>query len=108
MVSARTTVSHSFTFSYLLILLACLLVWGSQRCYGFGTFGFDVHHRFSDPVKGILGFDGLPEKGSLAYYAAMAHRDNLIKRRHLQTDVDQKAPLIFNYGNETYQIPAFG
>ncbi|XP_048334943.1 aspartyl protease family protein 1 isoform X2 [Ziziphus jujuba] len=105
MVSARNTISHSFTFvCYLLIVL----FWGSSSCYGFGTFGFDVHHRFSDPVKGILGFDELPEKGSLAYYAAMAHRDNLIKRRHLQTNVDQTAPLIFNYGNETYRIPAFG
>ena len=30
-------------------------------------------------IKQILGFDGLPEKGSIEYYVAMAHRDRIIR-----------------------------
>ena len=102
--ACASTTASSFSFGYV-VLLFFVLVWGSQRCDGFGTFGFDVHHRFSDPVMVILGADGLPEKGSLPYYAAMTHRDQLIKRRHLASDVDQTTTLAFAYGNKTYQLP---
>ncbi|KAA8547544.1 hypothetical protein F0562_003973 [Nyssa sinensis] len=78
-----------------------------KSCDGFGTFGFDIHHRYSDPVKGILDLDGLPEKGSLEYYTAMAHRDRLIHGRRLADTVDPK-PLAFAYGNETFRIPSLG
>ncbi|KAF3440344.1 hypothetical protein FNV43_RR18628 [Rhamnella rubrinervis] len=100
------TANRSFSFVHV-VLLFFVLVWGSQRCDGFGTFGFDIHHRFSDPVMEILGADGLPEKGTLPYYAAMTHRDQLVKRRHLASDVDQTTPLAFAYGNRTYQLPPF-
>ncbi|KAH7848268.1 hypothetical protein Vadar_000342 [Vaccinium darrowii] len=99
--------SNSASISLLLIVL----VWGFQFSFseGFGTFGFDVHHRYSDTVKGILGVDGLPEKGSVDYYAAMAHRDHLLRGRHLaETTAAAPAPLTFSGGNETYQIPLFG
>ncbi|KAA8547546.1 hypothetical protein F0562_003975 [Nyssa sinensis] len=78
-----------------------------KSCDGFGTFGFDIHHRYSDPVKGILDLDGLPEKGSLEYYTAMAHRDRLIHGRRLADTVDP-TPLAFAYGNETFRIPSLG
>ncbi|XP_012848265.1 PREDICTED: aspartic proteinase-like protein 1, partial [Erythranthe guttata] len=49
----------------------------------FGTFGFDIHHRYSDTVKQFLNIDGLPEEGTVDYYTAMAHRDHLFKGRRL-------------------------
>ncbi|KAA8532016.1 hypothetical protein F0562_006842 [Nyssa sinensis] len=78
-----------------------------QSCDGFGTFGFDIHHRYSDPVKGILDLDGLPEKGSLEYYTAMAHRDRLIRGRRL-ADTVGSTPLTFANGNETYRLSSLG
>lgn len=79
----------------------------SESCYGLGTFGFDIHHRLSDPVKGILGIaDDFPLKGSPQYYAAMAHRDRIFRGRRLAAD--HHTPLTFAAGNDTYQIPAFG
>ncbi|KAL7223775.1 hypothetical protein ACSBR1_025264 [Camellia fascicularis] len=83
-----------------------MVVWGSQSCDGFGTFGFNIHHRYSDPVKGILDLRGLPEKGSLDYYAAMAHRDLLFHGRKLAAVAS--APLTFVGGNDTYQLNALG
>ncbi|CAL5326522.1 unnamed protein product [Camellia sinensis] len=83
-----------------------MVVWGSQSCDGFGTFGFNIHHRYSDPVKGILDLRGLPEKGSLDYYAAMAHRDLLFHGRKLAAATS--APLTFLAGNDTYQLNALG
>ncbi|GKV45102.1 hypothetical protein SLEP1_g52223 [Rubroshorea leprosula] len=56
------------THSWAVVLLVVGL--GSGSCYGFGTFGFDIHHRFSDPVKGVLGVDDLPPKGSVDLYYA--------------------------------------
>ncbi|XP_061376415.1 aspartyl protease family protein 1-like [Gastrolobium bilobum] len=78
----------------------------SESCHGFGKFGFNIHHRFSDPVKGILGIDELPHKGSPEYYAAMVHRDRIFRGRRLAGD--QKTPRTFADGNETYQIGDFG
>ncbi|KAE9450288.1 hypothetical protein C3L33_17816, partial [Rhododendron williamsianum] len=74
---------------------------------GFGTFGFDVHHRYSDTVKGILDVDGWPEKGSVDYYAAMAHHDHLLRGRHLAGG-GGSTPLTFSGSNETFRISAFG
>ncbi|POO00802.1 Aspartic peptidase [Trema orientale] len=87
----------------LVSLLFVVLGLGCRSCYGFGTFGFDIHHRFSDPVKGILGFDEVPEKGSVDYYRVLVHGDHLIRGRHLASD-DQTTPLTFSYGNDTDQL----
>ncbi|XVF15967.1 hypothetical protein REPUB_Repub09cG0201500 [Reevesia pubescens] len=57
-------------------------------CYGFGTFGFDMHHRFSDPVKKILAVDELPG-------------------RRLATANDQ-TPVTFLNGNETDRLDSLG
>ncbi|XP_008241995.1 PREDICTED: aspartyl protease family protein 1-like isoform X1 [Prunus mume] len=102
----RASSSSSFTATRLLVSVF-ILCWVSRTCSGFGSYGFDIHHRFSDPVKAILGSDELPEKGSAEYYAAMAHRDRLIRGRHLST-ADETTPLTFVYGNETDRIGAFG
>ncbi|KAF5735916.1 hypothetical protein HS088_TW14G00046 [Tripterygium wilfordii] len=89
------------------LVWALMLGWASQRCDGFGTFGFDVHHRFSDPVKGILSVDDLPEKGSVEYYWTMAHRDRVMRGRHLAESNDPTALTFFN-GNDTYMLNSLG
>ncbi|KAM1062536.1 hypothetical protein ACFX13_027513 [Malus domestica] len=106
---AAWTCRASYSSSAARLLLSFLVLdWASRTCFGLGTYGFDIHHRFSDPVKAILGSDELPEKGSAEYYAAMAHRDRLIRGRHLSTADDQTTPLAFEYGNITYRISTFG
>jgi hypothetical protein len=105
---AWTSISCTNSFnsrSYILLVLL-LLGLNSRSCYGLGTFGFDIHHRFSDPVKQILGSDGLPEKGSLEYYVAMANRDRIIRGRHLASN--NQSPLTFAYGNDTLFIDTLG
>ncbi|MFS7970232.1 putative nepenthesin [Helianthus anomalus] len=76
---------------------------------GFGTFGFDIHHRYSDPVKGVLDIDDrdLPQMGSVDYYAAMTHRDRLFHRRRLAAATVESS-LAFLDGNETYQLQSLG
>ncbi|XP_062143516.1 aspartyl protease family protein 1-like [Alnus glutinosa] len=94
---------------YSFILFVLLLDFGCRSCYGVGLqFGFDVHHRYSPPVKGILGVEGLPEKGSVEYYVAMANRDRMIRGRHLAASNDQSSPLTFSDGNDTYLLAPLG
>ncbi|MBA0575841.1 hypothetical protein Golob_027805, partial [Gossypium lobatum] len=93
--------------SYSCVLLLVVLGLSAGSCYGFGTFGFDVHHRYSDPVKQILAVDELPAKGSPEYYSAMVHRDTVIKGRRLATANDQ-TPVTFLDGNETYRLDDLG
>ncbi|KAM5546865.1 aspartyl protease family protein 1 [Rosa sericea] len=102
--AAWTCRAPSSNSTLLPLLLVFVLGLACRSCNGFGTFGFDFHHRFSDPVTGILGYDELPQKGSPEYYAAMTHRDRLIRGRHL----GETTPLTFVYGNDTYRIGAFG
>lgn len=94
---------HRFLSRLLLLVLSLA---SSQRCYGFGTFGFDIHHRFSDPVKGILGIEELPEKGSREYYVAMSHRDRIFRGRKLASS--DRTDVTFAGGNETYRLSSFG
>ncbi|KAF9621656.1 hypothetical protein IFM89_025567 [Coptis chinensis] len=87
-----------------------LLLFISRTCYGFGTVGFNFHHRFSDEVKGVLSVDDLPRKGTVDYYKAMAHRDRIvIHGRGLATSTtgDQQQ-LSFENGNDTLRIPQLG
>ena len=105
--STCTTCSYSFTSSSLMLLILLLLGFSSQSCYGLGTFGFDIHHRFSDTVKAILGTDGLPEKGSVEYHAATACHDRIIRGRHLAANNNQ-SHLTFVNGSETMYLPSYG
>uniref|UniRef100_A0A7N2M148 Peptidase A1 domain-containing protein n=1 Tax=Quercus lobata TaxID=97700 RepID=A0A7N2M148_QUELO len=100
-----TASSYSLTSRSYILLVLLLLGLNSGSCYGLGSFGFNIHHRFSDPVKQILGFEGLPEKGSVEYYIAMTHRDSIIHGRHLAASNNQSpAPLTFANGNGTLLI----
>lgn len=87
------------------IVLVCLSF--VYSCCGFGTFGFDIHHRYSDPVKKILDADGLPEKSTAWYYSNMVARDKLFHGRRLAT-VKNQTPLTFLSGNQTYRLNALG
>ncbi|XWS45593.1 hypothetical protein CRYUN_Cryun15aG0149800 [Craigia yunnanensis] len=89
------------------LLLVVVLGLSAGSCFGFGTFGFDIHHRYSESVKGILDVDELPVKGSPEYYSAMVHRDKIIKGRRLAMANDQ-TPVTFLDGNETYQLGSLG
>ncbi|KAF8028423.1 hypothetical protein BT93_E1129 [Corymbia citriodora subsp. variegata] len=94
-------------------VLCCLIVAGLwvDGCDGAGTFGFDIHHRSSDPVRAMLapnGEDLLPERGTPGYYAAMAHRDRLVHGLRLAAADDGRAPITFDTGNVTYLLKAFG
>ncbi|GLT82591.1 hypothetical protein SLE2022_009540 [Rubroshorea leprosula] len=93
------------TYSCAVVFLVVGLVSGS--CYGFGTFGFDIHHRFSHPVKGILGVVDLPPTGSLECYNAWAKRDWIFHGRRLAAANDQ-TPVTFLDGNETHRLDALG
>ncbi|XP_010266873.1 PREDICTED: aspartyl protease family protein 1-like [Nelumbo nucifera] len=89
------------------LLFLFIFAFGLQTCHGSGTFGFDIHHRFSDPVKGVLPVDDLPEKGSLDYYSALVHRDRFIRGRGLASN-DNNQSLTFINGNTTIRQNALG
>lgn len=85
-----------------------------QSCHGASTFRFDLHHRFSDPVKrwasersgaGFLSEDW-PEKGTVDYYAALVHHDRVLRGRGLAEEEDQT--LTFSDGNETLRVSTLG
>lgn len=95
---------HSYTY-LLLVTTLSIVLYESQGSNGLGNIGFDMHHRYSDQVKRILGSDGLPEMGSLEFYATMAHRD---RHRNLAATAGGSAPLTFLGGNDTYLIQSLG
>ncbi|XP_047334891.1 aspartyl protease family protein 1 [Impatiens glandulifera] len=92
----------------LLISFILFCSWQWQVSDASGTFGFDFHHRYSDAVKGILDLDGLPEKGTIDYYAAMAHRDRFIRGRNLAETASNSSNLVFANSNFTHFSPALG
>ncbi|KAJ4962897.1 hypothetical protein NE237_022836 [Protea cynaroides] len=103
--ASTSTCSRKFQL-FLLLLFGVILVSSLQSCYGQQTFGFDVHHRFSDPIRQMFPGDHLPEKGTFDYYKALAHRDLLIHGRRLASTADQI--LAFADGNITYRIDEMG
>lgn len=88
------------------LLIVCVCWIESSAAYG--LFGFDVHHRYSDTVKDFMDVEGLPEKDSLDYFAAMAHRDHLSNARRLATSPASSPYLTFLGGNETYRLNSLG
>ncbi|KAL6513311.1 hypothetical protein OROGR_020797 [Orobanche gracilis] len=88
------------------LMLTAFVCWiNAYSSEAFGTFGLDIHHRYSDTVKDFLDVDGLPEKGSLDYYASMAHRDQLFKARRLATAAATTSPILSFLGaNQTFRL----
>lgn len=77
----------------------------SKTCNG-RVFTFKMHHRFSDSFKNWSGLTKTwPEKGSFEYYAALAHRDQMLRGRRLS---DADASLAFSDGNSTFRISSLG
>ncbi|KAL7083953.1 hypothetical protein ACP275_14G194600 [Erythranthe tilingii] len=91
-------------FGSCLMLIAFTCWINANSIDAFGTFGFDIHHRYSDTVKEFLNLDGLPEKGTVDYYTAMAHRDQLLKGRRLAASTTPT--VTFFGGNQTYNVRA--
>ncbi|MCL7043767.1 hypothetical protein MKW94_003073, partial [Papaver nudicaule] len=102
--------STSGTCKSMITLLSVILLVNS--CNGFHTFSYEMHHRFSDPVRGIMGgVDELPQVGSIEYYEAMAHRDKVFRGRGLAEkkggDVEKQL-VTFGGGNETFRLASLG
>ncbi|KAM7516098.1 hypothetical protein LguiA_005681 [Lonicera macranthoides] len=92
--------------------LTLLTVWGLQSCCNARIFSFEMHHRFSEPVKkwsesGRRYFPAgsWPAKGSIDYYEQLANRDRALRGRRL-TDLD--GTLTFSDGNSTFRISSLG
>ncbi|ANM65004.1 Eukaryotic aspartyl protease family protein [Arabidopsis thaliana] len=66
-----------------------------------GSLSFEIHHRFSEQVKTVLGGHGLPEMGSLDYYKALVHRD---RGRQLTSNNNNQTTISFAQGNSTEEI----
>ncbi|XP_043713532.1 aspartyl protease family protein 1-like isoform X2 [Telopea speciosissima] len=92
----------------LLLLFVLIFASGLQSCYGQQTFGFDVHHRYSDPIRQIFPLDNFPEKGTFDYYKALTHRDHIIRGRRLGSTSTQDPILTFEGGNTTYSVADSG
>ncbi|KAL7083942.1 hypothetical protein ACP275_14G193500 [Erythranthe tilingii] len=89
----------------ILIVLTCWF--NAKSSEAFGTFGFDIHHRYSGTVKKFLDINGLPEKGTVDYYSAMARRDRHLKARRLAASTTTPI-LTFYGGNDTFLITSLG
>ncbi|GAY53810.1 hypothetical protein CUMW_151890 [Citrus unshiu] len=98
---------------FFFFLVPIWAVIGPSSCDGGRIFSFEMHHRYSDQVKnwsissGKLSHSDWPDKGSFDYYALLAHRDQILRGRHL-SDTDTNSPLIFSDGNSTLRISSLG
>lgn len=98
---------------FFFFLVPIWAVIGPSSCDGGRIFSFEMHHRYSDQVKnwsissGKLSHSDWPDKGSFDYYALLAHRDQILRGRHL-SDTDTNSPLIFSDGNLTVRISSLG
>lgn len=97
----KNDIVSAFFFLFFFSVLIC-----GGGCHG-RIFSFQMHHRFSDPVKRWSSATAdLPEKGSFEYYAHLADRDRLLRGRKL-SEVGN-SPLAFSDGNSTVRITSLG
>ncbi|KAJ9703814.1 hypothetical protein PVL29_005190 [Vitis rotundifolia] len=99
----------AFSWSVFIVILLSIL--GFRSCHA-RIFSFQMHHRFSEPVKKWSegagnGFPAgnWPAKGSFEYYAELAHRDRVLRGRRL-SEID--GLLTFSDGNSTVRISSLG
>ncbi|KAI3995680.1 hypothetical protein MKX01_031453 [Papaver californicum] len=108
--ASSSSCSCSRKYLITLLLVFSMYLQELKNCNAFETFGFEMHHRFSDQVKRIMGVDNLPEKGSLEYFAAMVLRDKVFRGRALagnDDDDNDSKWLTFSDGNKTLQSLGF-
>ncbi|XP_020532231.1 aspartyl protease family protein 1 isoform X2 [Amborella trichopoda] len=80
-------------------------------CHCRQTFGFDLHHKFSEPVKEWMslrhgiGYEEWPESGSEDYYLSLVHHDHNLRGRGIS---EIGAPLTFADGNTTFKLSSLG
>ncbi|XP_026418239.1 aspartyl protease family protein 1-like [Papaver somniferum] len=105
--SSRSSCTRKYVVTLLLVFSTNIQK--ITNCNAFQTFGFEMHHRYSDQVKSIMGGDNLPEKGSLQYYTAMVHRDKVFRGRALaENNEDNSKLLTFSEGNQSFYLPLLG
>ncbi|XP_022879761.1 aspartyl protease family protein 1 isoform X2 [Olea europaea var. sylvestris] len=93
------------------LLLISFSIWLSPLSNA-RIFTLEMHHRFSEPVKKWYHLTGnyfptrnWPEKGSVEYYAELAHHDGVLRGRRLS---DSNGSLTFSDGNSTFRISSLG
>ena len=103
--------AEEMAFSWSVFIVILLSILGFRSCHA-RIFSFQMHHRFSEPVKKWSegagnGFPAgnWPAKGSFEYYAELAHRDRALRGRRL-SDID--GLLTFSDGNSTFRISSLG
>ncbi|XP_072968147.1 aspartyl protease family protein 1-like [Typha angustifolia] len=96
----------------LLLFLAAAAIFAFSSCSA-ATFGFDIHHRFSTPVRRWAETHGHPgawwpeKEGTAEYYAALARHDRALHRRFL-ADSSSSELITFSDGNETFMFSSLG
>ncbi|KAK6922548.1 Xylanase inhibitor, N-terminal [Dillenia turbinata] len=96
-------------FIFILILIFICAFNGIHKCNA-RIYSFEMHHRFSEPVKKWsekrTGKEfNWPVKGSAEYYAELADGDRIFRgRKALEID----SPLTFSDGNSTLRISSLG
>ncbi|KAL8028854.1 hypothetical protein ABFX02_14G188400 [Erythranthe guttata] len=95
-------------FGGCLMLIVFTCWFNAKSIEAFGTFGFDIHHRYSDVVKEYLNEVGMPENDTVDYYTAMAHRDHLFNGGRRLAASTTPPPLTFMGGNGTYRRSTLG
>ncbi|KAI3962548.1 hypothetical protein MKW92_030440 [Papaver armeniacum] len=91
-----------------LLLVFSMYLQNPKKCGAFQTFDFEMHHRFSDQVKAIMGGDNLPEVGSREYYAVMANRGKVSHGRALAEDDDDDSKLLTLSNGEISHAASLG
>ncbi|KAI3871399.1 hypothetical protein MKW98_024568 [Papaver atlanticum] len=102
MASYFSCCSSKYLFT-LFLVFSIMCFQNAKNCNAIKTFDFEIHHRFSDQVKSIMGADNLPEIGSRELYAAMAYRDKVFHGRALAENDDDLSD-----GVEASYINSFG
>lgn len=97
MIRSNGNLRWMFQFGFL-----CIMSLGLASSVS-GSLSFEIHHRFSEQVKTVLGGHGLPEMGSLDYYKALVHRD----RGRRLTSNNNQTTISFAQGNSTEEISLY-
>ncbi|KAK9038124.1 hypothetical protein V6N11_023013 [Hibiscus sabdariffa] len=89
-------------------LISIWVFFNFKLSYG-RIFTFEMHHRFSEPVRNWSNSIGKPShwpvKDSFEYYAVLAQRDRLFRGRKLS---GVNTTLSFSDGNSTFKIDSLG
>ncbi|XP_047316376.1 aspartyl protease family protein 1 [Impatiens glandulifera] len=101
---------YRFIFFFFFFLISFL---SFHRC-NCRIFTFEMHHRFSEPVKrwshassGNVSSIDWPTKGTIDYYERLADHDRLLRGRRI-SELVHDTLLTFSDGNSTFRISSLG